>query len=100
MATHRFVDGIGEVRLSGGMIRIDLITLSATERDADGNPVPEVQEQLVLAPEGFMQMFGTLANTIQQMEEDGLLVADEEEAAQGEGAEAPAAAGSGSPNFG
>ncbi|MEM7404335.1 MAG: hypothetical protein AAF458_03535 [Pseudomonadota bacterium] len=100
MATHRFIDGIGEVRLSGGMIRIDLITLSAAERDEEGNPLPEVQEQLVLAPEGFMQMFGTLANTIQQMEEDGLLVAADDADSEDAPAEAPAAAGSGSPNFG
>ena len=61
MSTELYADGIGEITVTGTIVRIDLMSLSATERDSDnnnGNPspskpdagTPEVKPQMKCAP--------------------------------------------------
>lgn len=80
--THTFIDGVGEVRLSEGIIRMDLLAMSADRRDDDGNPVPQFVEQLVMSPRAFMRVVGALSRTLQGMEEKGLISRGEEQAAE------------------
>lgn len=80
--SHTFIDGVGEVRLSEGVVRMDLLAMSATRRDDDGNPVPEFVEQLVMSPRAFMRLVGALSQTLQGMEEKGLITRGEAEAAE------------------
>jgi hypothetical protein len=71
--SHTFIDGVGEVRLSEGVIRMDLLAMSAIRRDDKGNPVPEFVEQLVMSPRAFMRVVAALSQTLQGMEEKGLI---------------------------
>jgi hypothetical protein len=77
-----FIDGVGEVRLSEGVIRMDLLAMSPTGRDQDGNPVPEFVEQLVMSPRAFMRLVGALSQTLQGMEDKGLISRGESQAAE------------------
>ncbi|MDJ0894646.1 MAG: hypothetical protein QNJ92_05855 [Alphaproteobacteria bacterium] len=103
MNGRNFIDGVGEIRMRDGVIRMDLLALSPVRRDKEGRPVPEFVEQLVMSPEAFLRMFRSLAGTVQEMQKQGILRRREDGEAEGAGAEPAAAssdeAGASSPNF-
>ena len=73
MIQPKFIDGIGHVRLSGGMVRIDLLAQATGAETKEGQPGAMLVDQLVLSPEGFSRFFNSLAATVRNMEEKGLL---------------------------
>ncbi|HEX4270909.1 MAG TPA: hypothetical protein VHZ32_05965 [Rhizomicrobium sp.] len=50
-----FSDGIGSIAIIGGVVRIDLIVYSPTEKDAAGQPKPVFQQQVVMSAEAFLR---------------------------------------------
>ena len=60
-----FVDRFGEVSLKEGMIRIELVSLSAAE--------PRVLQRLVMSVQAFIQMLQTQHNMVQSLERAGIL---------------------------
>ncbi len=71
-----FTDGIGNIQLVGGMVRIDLVSL---QNSADGKVTGPVKVQrVVLSPEGFLQTFGTMQQFTTKMVDAGLLKKIEE----------------------
>lgn len=98
MENQKFIDGVGRIRLSGGVVRIDLLAQLPGQTDKDGNPVPALVQELVMSPEGFMRVFGALARSVKEMEEQGILVREESadaDTAEASGEATPAS----SPNF-
>lgn len=81
IGNHTFVDGVGEVRMTEGVIRMDLLALSPLRRTKEGQPVPELVDQLVMSPRAFMRMVGALGETLKQMQEKGIIGKKDEEAA-------------------
>lgn len=81
IGNHTFIDGVGDVRLRDGVIRMDLLALSPTRRDEEGNPVPQFVEQLVMSPAAFGRMVTALGQTVSQMRDKGLIKSEEEAAA-------------------
>jgi len=73
IGNHTFVDGVGDIRLRDGVIRMDLLALSPTRRDQEGNPVPQFVDQVVMSPRAFLRMVSALGDTVRQMQEKGLL---------------------------
>lgn len=73
MSNQTFIDGVGEVRLTEGVVRMDLLSMSPTRRDEEKNPVPEFVEQLVMSPRAFMRVVAALSQTLKGMEEKGLI---------------------------
>ncbi|MDH2432632.1 hypothetical protein QCD60_08635 [Pokkaliibacter sp. MBI-7] len=67
------IDGIQEVSIVSGLIRMDLFSYTAGARDEQNKPPREVVERLVVSPEGFLQMYNTLDKLVRQMEGKGLL---------------------------
>lgn len=55
MEQQIFADGIGQVTVIGGVVRLDLVTFSATEKDAKGQPAAVFSHRVVMSLEGFMQ---------------------------------------------
>ncbi len=83
MPQQTFIDGVGEVRLSEGIVRMDLLSMSPTRRDDENRPEAEFVEQLVMSPRAFMRVVAALSQTLKGMEEKGLInrnSADEEPA--------------------
>jgi len=68
-----YADGIGEITLTGGMVRIDLVSLSAKERDAEGRPRLEFRKRVVLPPEGFLRSFSAMEDLVKQLVDAGLI---------------------------
>ncbi len=68
-----YADGIGEITLTGGMVRIDLVSLSAQNKDAEGRPRLEFRKRIVLPPEGFLRSFSAMEDLVKQLVEAGLI---------------------------
>ncbi|MBL8891712.1 MAG: hypothetical protein JNL67_17160 [Planctomycetaceae bacterium] len=68
-----YADGIGEITLTGGMVRIDLVSLSAKEKDSEGRPRLEFRKRIVLPPEGFLRSFSAMEDLVKQLVDAGLI---------------------------
>ena len=88
MATELFADGIGEITLSGGMVRMDLVTLAGTQQDKDNPPQLEFRQRIVMPPDGFLRSFSAMENLVKQLIEAGLV-----KPRDGETSESPVSAG-------
>ncbi|HTJ56867.1 MAG TPA: hypothetical protein VL418_04795 [Devosiaceae bacterium] len=112
MQTELYADSIGEITVSGAIVRIDLVSLSATQRDANNKPVPEFRQRVIMSIEGFANSFEVLQKAMHGLIESGAIrrtMADEREGAATPGPSpshaAPRTNGSGvrldgaSPNF-
>lgn len=96
-----FADGIGEINLSGGMVRMDLVQLVGSQSDAENKPRLEVTKRVVMPPDGFLRSFSAMENLVKQLIDAGLVKPREGETG---GQPAPAAqpdasGGAKSPNF-
>lgn len=68
-----FADGILEIGFNNGTVRVDLYSYSVSERDADGNPVKEFRQRIVLPPQGFLESFGTMQEMFKRLEGAGVI---------------------------
>lgn len=67
-----FADGIGEITLSGGMVRMDLVTLVGSQKD-DKQPHLEVSQRIVMPPDGFLRSFSAMEDLVKQLVEAGVI---------------------------
>ena len=93
-----FADGIGEIVLSGGMVRMDLVALTGSQRDEGNQPSLEFRQRVVMPPDGFLRSFSAMEDLVKQLIQAGLVKPRDGEAG------APAAAAKpveqpNSPNF-
>lgn len=94
-----YADGIGEITLTGGMVRIDLVSLSAKEKDSEGRPKLEFRKRVVLPPEGFLRSFSAMEDLVKQLVDAGLIKRREGGAPEVKDATASASSTPSSPNF-
>jgi len=92
MIPEVFVDGIGRIGFVDGMIRIELISRSGGETDAQGRPKPEVRHRLVMTLAGFLQGLQAQQSVIVKLQEAGVLQAPPAAPGSPPAADAPAAA--------
>ncbi len=93
-----FADGIGEINLSGGMVRLDLVTLSGSQNDPENKPRLEFSKRIVMPPDGFLRSFSAMENLVKQLIDAGLVKPRDGEQAAVSEKPAPEA-GAKSPNF-
>jgi hypothetical protein len=60
MIPEIYADSIDEITLTGSVLRIDLVTISATQRDANNNPVKELRQRIIMPIEGYSGSFDLL----------------------------------------
>src|SRR4051794_12676403 len=53
MQSELFADGIGEITITGSIVRIDLMSLSATERDEKNNPKAVLRQRVIMPIDAF-----------------------------------------------
>lgn len=97
MADQLYCDGVQDISIIGGVIRIDYFALSPTAKNADGKPAREFQKRVVMSPEAFLQSYGAMELIMNQLIERGLVT--RREGADGGGDGGTPAAGVSSPNF-
>jgi hypothetical protein len=73
MSDKIYCDGISNIALVGGMVRLDLFTLSPTAKDKNGRPAMEFLTQLVMPPDSFLQGLGAMQSLVQQLKEKGVV---------------------------
>ncbi len=65
MEQQIFSDGIGRISVIGGIVRLDLVTYSATEADAGGQPRPILTQRLVMGVDGFLRSSEKILEAVQ-----------------------------------
>ena len=68
-----FADGIGEITLSGGMVRMDLVSLHGAQNDAENQPRLEPKQRIIMPPDGFLRSFSAMENLVKQLIDAGLV---------------------------
>ena len=53
MGNELYADGIGEITVTGSIVRIDLMSLSATERDEKNNPKAVFRQRVIMPVDAF-----------------------------------------------
>jgi len=96
---QRYCDGVEEVSITSGIVRIDFYNYTAGPKGKDGRPARELSHRVLLSPEGFVQTFTALEQVVKQLQDKGLLQR-KAGAAPAAGAKPPVQAPKGkSPNF-
>lgn len=73
MVPEIFADSIGEISVANGVIRLDLVSLSATGKDEKGQPVRELRQRIIMSPQGFIEAFGAMENVMHKLVELGVI---------------------------
>lgn len=73
MQGELYADAIGEITVTGTVVRLDLVSLSATMRDDMGQPVPEHRQRVVMSLEGFANSFDVLQKAMNGLIEAGAI---------------------------
>lgn len=73
MQGELYADAIGEITVNGTVVRIDLVSLSATMRDDAGQLVPEHRQRIVMSLEGFANSFDVLQKAMNGLIEAGAI---------------------------
>lgn len=69
-----YADTMGEITLSGGMVRIDLVSLAGSAQTKEGEkPKLEPRMRIVMSPDGFLRSFGAMENLVKQLVDAGLV---------------------------
>lgn len=79
MIEETFIDGVQEIGFGKGLIRMNLASLSATDRDDKNNPTLEVRHRLLMTPEGFLNLFGAMENMAKQLADAKIFKVNENE---------------------
>lgn len=53
MTEELYCDGIGEITVTGTIVRLDMMSLSPTKRDAAGNPQPVFRQRIIMPVDAF-----------------------------------------------
>jgi len=73
MADELYVDGIGNVAITGMVIRFDLMAIDTSRRDEKNQPQPTARQQVIMPIDGFLRMFQSLGGTVSKLEELGVI---------------------------
>lgn len=101
MSSELYSDGIGEITVTGTIVRIDLMSLSATERDANNNPVPVFRQRIVMPVDAFANAVDLMQKALGGLVEAGAVrrVGDVPNVQAVEAAQKGQPASNASPNF-
>lgn len=71
MHSEVFADGIGEITVTGHIVRIDLVSLTPGERNADGQPVSAFRQRIVMPLEGLKSAHELIGRVVEGMKSAG-----------------------------
>jgi hypothetical protein len=63
-----FSDGIGAIAIVGSTVRLDLVTISPTEKEAGGQPKVVLQQRIVMTLEGFANSAEKIRSAFEALE--------------------------------
>lgn len=101
MTNELYADGIGEITVTGTIVRIDLMSLSATERDANNNPKPVFRQRIIMPVDAFANAVDLMQKALGGLVEAGAIrrIGDIQQLPAGDTASQPQMPVNASPNF-
>lgn len=73
MQDELYTDGVEEIMVSGTIVRVDLISLSPTERDANNFPKKVFRQRLIFSAEAFANSVEVMQNALQGLVDAGVV---------------------------
>ena len=73
MHAEVYTDGIDEITVGGSIVRVDLVSLSPTERDANNAPKKIFSQRLIFSIEGFANSVEVMQNALQGLVDAGIV---------------------------
>src|SRR6202035_323477 len=73
MHAEVFTDGVEEITVGGSIVRVDLVSLSPTERDANNAPKKVFRQRLIFSIEAFANSVEVMQNALQGLVDAGVV---------------------------
>jgi len=73
MHPELYTDGIEEITVSGTIVRVDLVSLSPTERDANNVPKRVFSQRLIFSVESFANSVDVMQKALQGLVDAGVV---------------------------
>jgi hypothetical protein len=73
MHAEIYTDGIDEITVGGAIVRVDLVSLSPTERDANNAPKKVFRQRLIFSVEAFANSVEVMQNALQGLVDAGVI---------------------------
>ncbi len=73
MHSELYTDGIDEITVGGAIVRVDLVSLSPTERDANNAPKKVFRQRLIFSVEAFANSVEVMQNALQGLVDAGVI---------------------------
>ncbi|MBA2587553.1 MAG: hypothetical protein H0U98_02910 [Alphaproteobacteria bacterium] len=67
MEPQLFTDGIGRITVIGGVVRLDMVTYSPNETDANGRPRQVFTQRIVMGTDAFLRSAEKVVEIVQQL---------------------------------
>jgi hypothetical protein len=67
MEPQLFTDGIGRITVIGGVVRLDMVTYSPNETDAQGRPRQVFTQRIVMGTDAFLRSAEKVVEIVQQL---------------------------------
>ncbi|SHF00507.1 hypothetical protein SAMN02745157_1418 [Kaistia soli DSM 19436] len=101
MSDEIYADGVGEITITGSIVRIDFVSLSPEERDQNNNPKAVFRQRVIMPVDAFANSMDLLQKALNGLVEAGAIrrVADMPKAPVAEIGREAASAVNASPNF-
>jgi len=71
MHEELYADGISEITMTGNVVRIDFVSLSPTERDANNKPKAVFRQRIVMSVDGFANSAELMKKALHGLIESG-----------------------------
>jgi hypothetical protein len=73
MQDEVYSDGIAEITVTGPIVRVDLMSLSPTERDAENNPKAVFRQRIVMPVDAFANSVDLMRKAVQGLIDAGAI---------------------------
>lgn len=68
-----FADGVGEITVTGTVVRIDFVSLSPTQKDANNNPRPVFRQRVIMPVDAFANTAELMKKALAGLVESGAI---------------------------
>ena len=83
MHAELYSDGVGEITVSGTVVRVDLVSLSPTERDENNDPKRVFRQRLIFSVEAFANSVEVMQKALQGLVDAGVVKRNQPRAVTG-----------------
>ncbi len=73
MHVELYTDGVDEITVGGSIVRVDLVSLSPTERDASNAPKRVFCQRLIFSVKSFANSVEVMQNALQGLVDAGVI---------------------------